>query len=95
MRYIAMGAASAALAAATLVGAGAPAQALPPIAVGNLVNVQITNVLNNNEVAVQIPINAAANICGVSVTALAQDLVQDGTAECRSRSGNRDLVITQ
>ncbi len=95
MRYIAMGAASAALAAATLVGAGAPAQALPPIAVGNLVNVQITNVLNNNEVAVQIPINAAANICGVSVTALAQDLVQDQTAECRSRSGNRDLVITQ
>lgn len=65
-----------------------------PVAVGNLVNVQITNLLNNNEVAVQIPINAAANICDVSVVALASD-VADGGATCTARSGTQELSITQ
>ena len=79
--------------ALSLGGFAVPAQA-QPIAVGNLVNVQISNLLNNNEVAVQIPINAAANICDVTVVALATD-VADGGATCTSRSGNRELTITQ
>jgi hypothetical protein len=35
-----------------------------------LVNIEITNVLNNNTVTAQIPITAAANICGVNVGVL-------------------------
>jgi hypothetical protein len=65
-----------------------------PVAVGNLVNVQITNLLNNNRVAVQIPVNAAANVCGVAVAVLAQDLTA-GPVTCTSRSGNQQLTITQ
>ncbi len=96
MRYIAMGAATAALATAATLGSTAPAQA-QPIAVGNLVNVQITNVLNDNEVAVQIPINAAANICvgNVTVAAIAEVLEGGDAFECTARSGNQELVVTQ
>jgi hypothetical protein len=93
MRYIAMGAASAVLATAGMLGATAPAQA-QPIAVGNLVSVQITNVLNNNQVGVQIPINAAANICGVNVAVIA-DLDAGSSFTCTARSGRQELVITR
>jgi hypothetical protein len=58
-----------------------------------LVNVDIHNVLNNNEVAVTIPINAAANICGVSVAVLAQDLA-NGPVTCRS-GANQEFTISQ
>jgi ABC-type sugar transport system substrate-binding protein len=61
---------------------------------GGLVNVTITNVLNNNKVAVQIPITAAANVCGVNVTVLAQQLTS-GPVTCTSRSGNQTLTISQ
>jgi hypothetical protein len=96
MRKIAMGAATAALATAATLGSTAPAQARP-IAVGNLVNVQITNLLNDNEVAVQIPINAAANICvgNVTVAVIADVLAGGSPFECTSQSGNQELVITQ
>ncbi len=84
-----------AVAAGTLAMGGMAGMAnAQPVAAGNLVNVQITNLLNNNEVAVQIPINAAANICDVNVVVLASDVADDG-ATCTARSGNRELSITQ
>ena len=58
-----------------------------------LVNVDVHNVLNNNHVAVTIPINAAANICGVSVAVLAQDLAS-GPVTCRS-GANQQFTISQ
>jgi hypothetical protein len=42
-----------------------------------LVNVNITDVLTNNEVAVQIPIGVAANVCGVQANVLARGGVQE------------------
>jgi len=57
-----------------------------------LVNVDIHNVLNNNHVAVTIPINAAANICGVSVAVLAQDLA-GGPVTCTS-GANQQFVVS-
>lgn len=68
-----------------------------PISVGNLVNVQISNVLNNNDVdvAAEIPISVAANICGIDAVVLAADVADDGDATCTSRSGNQMLTITQ
>ncbi|MFL5892336.1 MAG: hypothetical protein ACJ75I_06285 [Solirubrobacterales bacterium] len=58
-----------------------------------LVNVDVHNVLNNNHVAIAIPINAAANICGVSVVVLAQDLA-GGPVTCTS-GANQQFTISQ
>jgi hypothetical protein len=90
-----------AVAAATLTGGLvlggvglASAASAQPVVTGGLVNVTITNLLNNNRVAVAIPVNAAANICGLNVSALAQGLAS-GPVTCTSRSGNQSLTITQ
>ncbi len=71
-------------------GLATPASA-QPIAVGNLVSVQISNVLNNNDVIVAVPINAAAAICGVSVSVLA---VSGTDTVCDAR-GNQQVEIVQ
>ena len=58
-----------------------------------LINVDISDVLNNNNIAVVVPISAAANICGVTVVALAADLVAGGgETTCTARSGNTGTV---
>ena len=91
---------TAVIASCLSIGLATPASAAQPVAVGNLVNVQITNtnVLNNNDVdvdiAAQVPISVAANICGIDVAVLSADLA-DGEATCTSRSGNQRLTITQ
>jgi hypothetical protein len=77
--------ASAALAVGIAPAAGAQQQ--------GLVNVDIDNVLNDNEVAVTVPINAAANICGVSVAVLSAGLLT-GPFECDAR-GNQRVTVTQ
>jgi hypothetical protein len=58
-----------------------------------LVNVDVHNVLNNNNVAVTIPINAAANICGVSVDVLSANLA-NGPVTCTS-GANQQFTISQ
>jgi hypothetical protein len=66
-----------------------------PINVGNLVNVNVSNVLNNNDVDVTVPINAAANICGVDVDVLVAATGASGpqVVECDAR-GNQDFTVT-
>lgn len=55
-----------------------------------LVNVNIENVANDNEVAVTVPINAAANICGVTVAVLSG---ATGTfTDCDAR-GNQTVTV--
>ena len=44
-----------------------PAASAQPVITGGLVNLTITNVLNNNVTTVQIPVTAAAAVCGVQV----------------------------
>lgn len=78
-------------AGATGIAGAASAQ---PVITGGLVNVTVTNLLNNNQVDVQIPVNAAANVCGVNVVVLAQELA-GGPVTCTSKSGNRSLSISQ
>ena len=53
------------------IGVTAPASA-QPLFTGGLVNVNVTDVLTNNDVAVQVPIGVAANVCDVSVAVLAE-----------------------
>ncbi len=67
------------------VGVGAPIASAQPVITGGLVNLTITNVLNNNTVTVQVPVTAAAAVCGVQVgviSALGQDVT------CTPHSGN-------
>jgi hypothetical protein len=67
-----------------------------PINVGNLVNVNISNVLNNNDVDITVPINAAANICGVDVDVLVLATAPAGDqvfTNCDAR-GNQDVTVS-
>lgn len=62
-------------AAALCLGAAAPASAQSNIgAQQGLVNVAIADVANNNQVVVQVPIGVAANVCGVPVAAIADQV---------------------
>ena len=58
-----------------------------------LVNVDVHNVLNNNHVSVAIPINAAANICGVDVNLLSQMIAQ-GPVRCTA-GANQTFTVSQ
>ena len=60
-----------------------------------LVVVDVDRVLNNNNITVAVPINAAANICGVSVDVLSADLASpDGVAACDA-DANQQVEISQ
>jgi hypothetical protein len=67
-------------ATAMSIGAAAGPAAAQPVVTGGLVNITITDVLNN--VTVQVPIGVAANVCGVSANVLAQNPSQ--TVNCTS-----------
>jgi len=60
----------AALAATAMMAVGLAAAPAASAQQSGLVNVDVHNVLNNNDVSVQIPVSAAANICNVSVNAI-------------------------
>jgi hypothetical protein len=80
----------AAAVATSLCIAAAPASAQQQ----GLVNVEVSNVLNDNEVAVAIPINAAANVCGVSVNVLSTMLAGPDPVVCLA-GANQRFTITQ
>ena len=86
--------ACASLFAAGVLAAGVVAVPAASAQQSGLVNVDITNVLNNNQVVanVNIPITAAANICGVSVDVLAANLAQ-GQNSCQS-TANPNISLT-
>jgi hypothetical protein len=75
-------------------GALAPtAGAQPPIVIGGgLVNVVVNDVTILEDVKVGVAAAVAANVCGVNVAVLAQDL-QFGDATCTSDTG--DVVVIQ
>lgn len=74
-------AATAAAIAGALALPASVASAQPPVVTGGLVNVTVTDVLSGNTVSAQVPITVAANVCGVDVAVLAQDLA-DGNTDC-------------
>jgi hypothetical protein len=71
------------LATGMLVTSAVPAFA-QPVVTGGLVNVTITNVLNQNQVTVTIPIQAAANVCGVDIGVLTTAIGKNQTVTCTS-----------
>jgi hypothetical protein len=75
---------------------GASAQG--PVITGGLVNVTVTNLLNNNDVDVTVPVQAGvhlgANVCGVNAAVLAAEFLQNGTASCTNNQDTRQVQIT-
>lgn len=70
-----------------------------PVVTGGLVNVTITNlltgaeVLSRNDVRVGAALNVAANVCGVTVNALATQLGTGAPVTCDN--GIEEVTITQ
>jgi hypothetical protein len=56
-----------------------------------LINIVVIDVLSGNEVAVQVPIGVAANVCGIQANVLAQGGVQE-PVDCTS-STTQDLPV--
>ncbi len=73
-------------------GLAGPASAKGPLVKGGLVNVNVTDVLNGNEVNVQIPIGVAANVCNVQANVLAQGGIQGPPRDCTA-STTQDLPV--
>ena len=71
-RYVAAGCVAASLAGGGVALAGMSPAGAQPVVTGGLVNITITDLLNNNQVNVQVPIGVAANVCGVAANVLAQ-----------------------
>jgi uncharacterized protein HemY len=81
--------ATTAVAAALAVGIGVPTASAQQ---QGLVNVEVSNVLNNNTIQITVPINAAANVCGVAVAVLAQELAS-GPVDCTAAANQRFLIL--
>jgi hypothetical protein len=47
-----------------------------------LINLVIIDAVDFSQTTVQVPIGVAANVCGVTVAAIAQDVANDGSASC-------------
>ena len=91
-----------AAAAVTMAGGvamAAPAQAAP-LVTGGLVNVTVTDVLNDNEilndvnVSVGAALGIAANVCDTSVNVLARQL-KSGGATCTADASGQRVDISQ
>ena len=78
-----------ATAGALAAGIGAPAASAQQ---SGLVNVEITNLLNHNAIQVTVPINAAANVCGVSVNALSA-LIATAPVNCTAGANQQFRVL--
>ncbi len=86
------------VASLAIFGATAAPASAQPVVTGGLVNVTVTNVLNNTtitileDVNIAVALNLAANICNVSVNVLA---VQIGSGDTTCTIGDQRITITQ
>ena len=89
MKKTVTGLAATVVASLSLVAATAAPASAAPVITGGLVNVTVTDVLHNNTVTILqnvnlgVALNAAANVCGVSVNVLAQQIGQ-GPVSCQT-----------
>jgi len=79
----------------------APALAQGPVVTGGLVNVTVTNLLNNdtilnrNNVGIGVAAQVAANVCGVSVGVIASAVGQNAPVNCTNPTGDTGVTIVQ
>jgi hypothetical protein len=99
MKRTMIASATAVLAMAGGVAAATPAEAAP-LVTGGLVNVTVTDTLNNNQVlndvnvGVGAALGLAANVCDVSVGVLARQLHRGG-ATCTSTATGQRVDLSQ
>jgi hypothetical protein len=67
------------------VGAAAPASA-QPVVTGGLINVTLVDVLSHDNIAVQVPVGIAANVCDVNAAVLLAAVRDTGSATCDATS---------
>ncbi len=95
-----------ALTAAAVSGAVALAPAVPafaqgPVVTGGLVNVTVSNLLNNNtilsynNVGVGVAAGVAANVCGVAVDVISTQLASGQNVSCTNPNQTEKVLITQ
>src|SRR6266511_2919333 len=67
------------------VGAAAsiPQASAQPVVTGGLVNITVTDVVSHNNVQVQVPVEVAAQLCGVNINVLSQ---QNQAVDCTQRT---------
>jgi hypothetical protein len=68
------------------VGVAAPTASAQPVITGGLVNVTLVDVLSHDEIAVQVPIGVAANVCDVNAAVLLAAIEDTGSARCDATS---------
>jgi hypothetical protein len=100
MKRMAMGVASMALGLGGSLAMSTPAQAAP-LVTGGVVNVTVTDVVDDVTVTVQdvnvgvgAALNIAANVCDVNVNVLAEQL-RDGSTTCENATNDQTVAITQ
>lgn len=72
---------------ALIVAAMAMPAAAAPVVTGGLINVTVTDVLNNT--TVQVPVGVAANVCDVNAAVLVQEFNDTGEATCEADADSR------
>jgi hypothetical protein len=64
-------------------GIAAPASA-QPVVTGGLINVTLVDVLSHDNIAVQVPVGIAANVCDVNAAVLLAAVRDTGSATCNA-----------
>ena len=64
-------------------GVAAPAGA-QPVVTGGLINVTLVDVLSHDNIAVQVPVGIAANVCDVNAAVLLAAVRDTGSATCEA-----------
>ena len=64
-------------------GIAAPASA-QPVVTGGLINVTLVDVLSHDNIAVQVPVGIAANVCDVNAAVLLAAVRDTGSATCEA-----------
>jgi hypothetical protein len=67
-------------------GVAAPTASAQPVITGGLINVTLVDVLSHDEIAVQVPIGVAANVCDVNAAVLLAAVEDTGSARCDATS---------
>ena len=86
---------------ALAIAPAAAAMAQGPVVTGGLVNVTVTDLLNNdtilsqNNVGVGVAAQVAANVCGVSVGVLASAIGHGAPVNCTNPTGDTGVTITR
>ena len=79
----------------TPVALSSSASAHGPLFTGGLVNVNVTNVLNDVTVGLGVAAGIAANVCDVNVAAVIAEIRDTGTSSCTSDASGQTVTINQ